>query len=200
VFGADVKPHLVHEAVRAELNALRAGTRGAKSRGLVSGGRSKPWRQKGTGRARAGSTRVSHWTGGGVAFPPTMRSFAVKVNRKALRAALRGALAAHAKEGSLALVDGSAWETPSTKNAAAMLASWGKELPLVVVVTGEDEDNVAKSFRNLDRVVVVTPGELEVAAVVWARSLLVSQAALEGVEARAGTGVKNDTAKKKESE
>jgi large subunit ribosomal protein L4 len=188
VFGADVKPHLVHEAVRAELNALRAGTRGAKSRGLVSGGRSKPWRQKGTGRARAGSTRVSHWTGGGVAFPPTMRSFAVKVNRKALRAALRGALAAHAKEGSLALVDGSAWETPSTKNAAAMLASWGKELPLVVVVTGEDEDNVAKSFRNLDRVVVVTPGELEVAAVVWARSLLVSQAALEGVEARAGNG------------
>jgi large subunit ribosomal protein L4 len=187
VFGADVKPHLVHEAVRAELNALRAGTRGAKSRGLVSGGRSKPWRQKGTGRARAGSTRAPHWTGGGLAFPPTMRSFAVKVNRKALRAALRGALAAHAKEGSLALVDGSAWETPSTKSAVGMLESWGKPLPLVLVVA-DDEDSLAKSFRNLDRVVVVTPGELEVAAVVWARSLLVSQAALEGVEARAGNG------------
>jgi large subunit ribosomal protein L4 len=190
-----VKPHLVHEAVRAELNAQRAGTRGAKSRGLVSGGRSKPWRQKGTGRARAGSTRVAHWTGGGLAFPPTMRSFAVKVNRKALRAALRGALAAHAREGTLALIDGSAWEAPSTKTAVGMLDSWGQPRPLVLVV-GDDEDILAKSFRNLDRVVVVTPGELEVAAVVWARSLLVSQAALEGVEARAGNGGR----KKEESE
>jgi large subunit ribosomal protein L4 len=187
VFGGDVKPHLVHEAVRAELNAQRAGTRGAKSRGLVSGGRSKPWRQKGTGRARAGSTRAPHWTGGGVAFPPLMRSFAVKVNKKALRAALRGALAAHAQAGSLALVDGSAWETPSTKSAVAVLDTWDKPLPLVLVV-GDDEEVLAKSFRNLDRVVVVTPGELEVAAVVWAQSLLVSQAALEGVEARAGNG------------
>ena len=182
-----MKPHLVHEAVRAELNAQRAGTRGAKSRGLVSGGRSKPWRQKGTGRARAGSTRAPHWTGGGVAFPPLMRSFAVKVNKKALRAALRGALAAHAQAGSLALVDGSAWETPSTKSAVAVLDTWDKPLPLVLVV-GDDEEILAKSFRNLDRVVVVTPGELEVAAVVWAQSLFVSQAALEGVEARAGNG------------
>jgi large subunit ribosomal protein L4 len=187
VFAAEVKPHLVHEAVRAELNAQRAGTRGAKSRGLVSGGRSKPWRQKGTGRSRAGSTRVAHWTGGGLAFPPTMRSFAVKVNRKALRAALRGALADHAQAGTLGVVDGSVWDAPSTKNAAALVGAWGKELPLVLVA-GEDEPNLAKSFRNLDRVVVVTPGELEVAAVVWARSLLVSQAALESVEARAGNG------------
>jgi len=87
VFAAEVKPHLVHEAVRAEMNAARAGTRGAKSRGLVAGGRSKPWRQKGTGRARAGTTRAPHWTGGGAAFPPVMRSFEVKVNRKARRAA-----------------------------------------------------------------------------------------------------------------
>jgi large subunit ribosomal protein L4 len=199
VFAAEVKPHLVHEAVRAELNAQRAGTRGAKSRGLVSGGRSKPWRQKGTGRARAGSTRVSHWTGGGLAFPPTMRSFAVKVNRKALRAALRGALAAHAQEGSLALVDGSAWETPSTQSAAAVLETWGKPLPLLLVVA-DDEDILAKSFRNLDRVVVVTAGELEVAAVVWARSLLVSQAALEGVEARAGNGSGNKDRTEEEEE
>ncbi|HEY2939469.1 MAG TPA: 50S ribosomal protein L4, partial [Gaiellaceae bacterium] len=75
IFGAEVKQHLVHETVRAELNAARAGTRGGKSRGLVAGGRSKPWRQKGTGRARAGSTRAPHWTGGGMAFPPGMRSF-----------------------------------------------------------------------------------------------------------------------------
>src|SRR5262249_44457761 len=143
VFAAEVKPHLVHEAVRAELNAQRAGTRGAKSRGLVSGGRSKPWRQKGTGRARAGSTRAAPWTGGGLAFPPTMRSFAVKVNKKALRAALRGALADHAKAGTLGIVDGSGWDTPSTKNAAELLGAWGKELPLVVV-TGEEEADLAK--------------------------------------------------------
>jgi large subunit ribosomal protein L4 len=185
VFAAEVKPHLVHEAVRAELNARRAGTRGAKSRGLVSGGRSKPWRQKGTGRARAGSTRAPQWTGGGLAFPPSMRSFAVKVNRKASRAALRAALSVHAKEGSLALVDGSAWEQPSTRTAVALVDAWGKERPLVVV-TGDDEANLAKSFRNLERVAVVSPGELEVAAVVWARSLLVSQGALQALEARAG--------------
>src|SRR5262245_57325853 len=100
VFGAEVKEHLVHETVRAELNTRRAGTRGAKSRGLVSGGRSKPWRQKGTGRARIGTTRAPHWTGGGVAFPPAMRSFEGKVNSKARRAALRGALAAPRQEGS----------------------------------------------------------------------------------------------------
>ena len=195
-----MKPQLVHEAVRAELNAQRAGTRGAKSRGLVSGGRSKPWRQKGTGRARAGSTRAPHWTGGGVAFPPQMRSFAVKMNKKALRAALRGALAEHARAGTLGVVDASGWDAPSTKNAVTMLGAWGKELPLVVV-TGEDEATLAKSFRNLDRVVVVTPGELEVAAVVWARSLLVSQAAIEGVEARAGNGpIKSDGAKKEDAE
>src|SRR5204863_3686740 len=95
VFGVELKPHLVHEAVRAELNAQRAGTRGAKSRGLVSGGRAKPWRQKGTGRARAGTTRAVQFTGGGMAFPPMMRSFEVKVNKKVRRAALRAALSSH---------------------------------------------------------------------------------------------------------
>ena len=186
MFGVDVKPHLVHETVRAELNARRAGTRGAKSRGLVSGGRSKPWRQKGTGRARAGTTRAPHWTGGGVAFPPTMRRFEVKVNRKARRAALRGALSAHAAGRHARRSSTAAFEAPSTK-AAARSRGWGKERPLVVVCV-EDEENLAKSFRNLEKVVVVAPAELEVAAVVWARSLLVSQAALDGALARAGAG------------
>jgi large subunit ribosomal protein L4 len=175
----------VHEVVRAELNAQRAGTRGAKSRGLVSGGRSKPWRQKGTGRARAGTTRAPHWTGGGVAFPPVMRSFGVKVNRKVSRAALRAALAAHAGAGSLGIVDGSAWTDLSTKSAARFVAAWGGQVPLLLVV-GDDEHAIAKSFRNLDRVVVVTAAEVEVSAIVWARSLLVSQGALAALEARAG--------------
>jgi large subunit ribosomal protein L4 len=184
IFGAELKPHLVHETVRAELNARRAGTRGAKSRGLVAGGRSKPFRQKGTGRARQGTTRAPQFEGGGVAFPPGMRSFDVKVNRKARRAALRGALSEHARRGSLGLLDGSKLSAPSTKQAAALLAAWGKAVPLVVVAA-EDEEYVHKSFRNLERVVVTVPSELEVATVVWARSLLVTEAALPDVQGRA---------------
>ena len=126
--------------MRAELNAHRAGTRGAKSRGLVAGGRAKPWRQKGTGRARAGTIRAPQFTGGGVAFPPTMRSFEVKVNRKARRAALRGALSDHAAHGTLGLLDAGAFDAPSTKQAAGCSRAWGKDLPLVVVAT-EDEEN-----------------------------------------------------------
>ncbi len=155
IFGAEVKPHVVHETVRAEMNAHRAGTRSAKSRGRVAGGRSKPWRQKGTGRARAGTTRAPHWTGGGVAFPPTPRDFAIKVNRKARRSALRGALTQHASGGTFGVLDGSGFSEPSTRRAAELLGAWGKELPLVVVAN--DEENVAKSFRNLEKVVVVDP-------------------------------------------
>jgi large subunit ribosomal protein L4 len=183
VFGADVKPHLVHETVRAEMNASRAGTRAVKSRGLVAGGRSKPWRQKGTGRARAGTIRAPQFTGGGAAFAPRT-VFDVKVNRKERRAAFRSALTAHVQGGTLGIVDGSKFESPSTKAAAGLLDAWGKQLPVVVVATDEEE-SLAKSFRNLDRVVVTTPGELEVAAVVWARTLLVSETALPLVQRRA---------------
>jgi large subunit ribosomal protein L4 len=185
VFGADVKPHLVHEAVRADLNARRAGTRGAKSRGLVAGGRAKPWRQKGTGRARAGTTRAPQFTGGGMAFPPGMRSFEVKVNRKARQAAFRAALSEHASRGSLAFIDGASFAEPSTKAARALLSAWGQATPLLVVAA-EAEEALIKSFRNLERVLVTVPAELEVADLVWARSLLVSQAARPLVEARAG--------------
>ena len=184
IFGAVVKPHLLHETVRAELNARRAGTRGAKTRGLVSGGRAKPWRQKGTGRARQGTTRAPQFTGGGVVFAPGMRSFDVKVNRKARRAALRGALSHHAGNGTIGIVDGSSFETPSTKQAKALVDGWGKALPLVIVAN-EDEVGLIKSFRNLERVLVTVPAELEVASVVWARALLVSEAALPLVEERA---------------
>jgi large subunit ribosomal protein L4 len=191
VFGAEVKPHLVHEAVRAEQNAARAGTRGAKSRGMVSGGRSKPWRQKGTGRARIGTTRAPHWTGGGVAFPPQMRSFELKVNRKEKRAALRAALSAHASEGTLALFDAGSFDTPSTRAAVELIGAWEKEFPLVVVLAA-DEEVAHKSFRNLAGTAVTTPEELEVSAIVWARSLLVSEAALPVVEARAGKAKKGE--------
>ncbi len=104
VFAADVKPHLVHEVVRAEQNLLRAGTAATKSRGLVSGGRSKPWRQKGTGRARQGTIRAPQFTGGGHTFAKVPRTFVQKVNRKAARAALRAALASHSTAGTIAVV------------------------------------------------------------------------------------------------
>jgi len=185
IFGAEARPHLVHEAVRAEMAAARAGTRGAKSRGLVAGGRAKPWRQKGTGRARQGTTRAPQWVGGGVAFPPTMRDFSFKVNRKERRAAMRTALSAHASEGTLAVFDGEAFDTPSTKAGASFLAAFGKELPVVIVATDEEEAAI-KSFRNLARVAITAPEDLEVSAVVWARTLLVSEKALPVVEGRAG--------------
>ena len=181
VFAADVKPHLIHETVRAEAAAARSGTQSTKSRGLVAGGRSKPWRQKGTGRARAGTTRAPQWTGGGVAFAPQPRSYRVKVNRKVRRSALRGALSDLAGRSALAVVDTSAFAEPSTRAAADLVGGWGKELPLVVIVQPEEEA-VAKSFRNLDRVLVLEPAELEVGALVWARSVIATEAALERVK------------------
>jgi large subunit ribosomal protein L4 len=182
VFAAEVKPHLVHEAVRAELNSQRAGTAATKSRGLVSGGRSKPWRQKGTGRARQGTIRAPQFSGGGHAFAKTPRTFVQKVNRKAVKAALRSALASHVQGGSFAVVG--EFDAPSTKAADAFVKAAGLNMPLVLVANDEDV-NLVKSFRNLDRVAVVAPSDLEIAAVVWARSLLVSEGALEAVEGRA---------------
>jgi len=184
VFAAEVKPHLVHEAVRAEQNAQRAGTAATKSRGLVSGGRAKPWRQKGTGRARQGTTRAPQFAGGGHTFAKVPRTFIQKVNRKAQRSALRSALASHAQEGTLAIISADQFAAPSTKAAKALVDAWGKQTPTVVVALHEEE-NIAKSFRNLERVAVVAPGELEVAAVVWARSLVVSEAALPLVTGKA---------------
>jgi large subunit ribosomal protein L4 len=192
VFAVELKPHLVHETVRAELNAARAGTKGTKSRGLVAGGRSKPWRQKGTGRARAGTSRAPHWTGGGVAFAPGMRSFEVKVNRKARRNALKGVLSDHAANGTLAILDGSGFDAPSTRQAAELLAGWG-ERPTLVVVT-EGEELLVKSFRNLDKVLVTVPSELEVASLVWARSVVISEVALPLVLGRAGVTAEEDSA------
>jgi large subunit ribosomal protein L4 len=183
IFAAEIKPHLVHETVRAELNAQRAGTSATKSRGLVSGGRQKPWRQKGTGRARQGTIRAPQFEGGGHAFAKSPRSFTQKVNRKAYRSALRSALASHAQENTLAVVDAGQFDAPSTKAARALVEAWGVQTPLVVVALAEEE-SLWKSFRNLERIAVVAPSELEVSAVVWARSLLVTEGALPLVEGR----------------
>src|SRR5437763_176084 len=178
-FGQERNDALVHEVVKSELAARRQGTSSSKTRGLVSGGRSKPWRQKGTGRARAGSTRASQWTGGGVVFGPQPRNHTGKVNRKARLKALRTALSAHAGAGSLHAVDGGSFDEPKTSKAAELFA--GLQAPVWVVVA-PDEVNLAKSVRNLDRVFVANVGELDVADVVMARTLVVSKAALAALE------------------
>ena len=184
-FEASFNMPLVHETVRAELNARRHGTASTKTRGQVSGGSAKPWRQKGTGRARAGSSRSPVWTGGGVVFGPTPRHYTVKVNRKARRAALRSVLSLHAQRESLAVFDGSGFDEPSTRRAAELLNDWGASSPILVLLTAE-EAAAGKSFRNLSRVEAMPVQDAGVADVVGAASLLVSQAALESLVALAG--------------
>ena len=184
-FGAAFNGPLVHESVRAELAAKRQGTSSTKTRGEVRGGGAKPWRQKGTGRARAGSSRSPVWTGGGTVFGPKPRHYTFKVNRKEKRAAFRSALSIHAERGSIAVFDVKAFDTPSTKAAAKLLSDWGAKGSLLVVL-GEAEEQAALSFRNLAPVRAVIPTtNVGVADLVGAANVLVSAAALEELTARA---------------
>jgi large subunit ribosomal protein L4 len=184
-FGAEFNEGLVHESVRAELAARRQGTHATKTRGLVSGGGAKPWRQKGTGRARAGSSRSPVWTGGGTVFGPSPRSYTFKVNRKERRAALRSALSVHARRGSLAVFDPQALVTePKTKRAAELLAGWEHANPALVVLTDE-QAQAALAFRNLERVSVLPADGVGVADVIGAGGMLCSQEALDALAARA---------------
>jgi large subunit ribosomal protein L4 len=178
VFGARWNEGLVHESVRAELNARRQGTASTKTRGQVRGGGAKPWRQKGTGRARAGSIRSPLWAGGGITFGPSPRHYTVKVNRKERRAALRSALSLHAGRDSLALVDAGAFDAPSSQQAAEGLEGWREPQPALVVV-GPDEDNLQRSFRNLRQVRVLRVDEVGVTDLVGAAWLVLSDVAAE---------------------
>jgi large subunit ribosomal protein L4 len=189
-FGARFNGPLVHESVRAELAAKRQGTSSTKTRGEVRGGGAKPWRQKGTGRARAGSSRSPIWTGGGVVFGPQPRHYTFKVNRKERRAALRSALSIHAERESLAVFDATkGFDTPSTKAAAKLLGDWlGAGHGSVLVVLEDAESQVALSFRNLARASVLPATNLGVADVVGASALLLSQAAADAITDRAKGG------------
>src|SRR5919112_6691236 len=138
LFAEPFHQSLVHEAARADLNARRRGTASTLTRGEVSFTTAKAWRQKGTGRARAGSLGVPNRFGGGVAFGPKPRHYNVKVNRKARRKAMRAALSVHAERGSVAVLDPSTYEEPSTKTAAQALAKWGAKGSLLVIVTAEE--------------------------------------------------------------
>ena len=187
VFAAEVKPHLVHEAVRAELNAQRAGTFATKSRGLVSGGRSKPWRQKGTGRARAGTIRAGQFTGGGHIFAKVPRSFELKVNRKAARAGVP--LGARRPRPGAAR---SRCSTRSSLRRALDQACRRPDRRRGARRADRRRPHRGRGRRRRSRSATSSaspssrPPSSRSAAVVWARSLLVSQAALPLVEKRAG--------------
>ena len=182
-FGARFNGPLVHESVRAELNARRQGTSSTKTRGNVRGGGAKPWRQKGTGRARAGSSRSPIWTGGGTVFGPSPRHYTFKVNRKERRAALRSALSVHADRGSIAVLDPAGFDTPSTKKAAGLLGDLlGGSILLILT---EDQANVSLSFRNLDRVSVLPVSHVGIADLITAASVVATQEALDQLSARA---------------
>jgi large subunit ribosomal protein L4 len=184
VFGAAFNGPLVHEVVTAELAARRRGTHSTRNRALSRGGGAKPWRQKGTGRARQGSIRAPQFAGGGVVFGPTPRSYTVKVNRKARRAALRCALSMHAGRNSIFGLDSAAFETPSTKQAAELLAD-RRGGSVLLVLSGPDEAAAFKSFRNLAGVTVLAAADCGVADLIGAASVVFSQDALESVTDRA---------------
>ncbi|MEX2195338.1 MAG: 50S ribosomal protein L4 [Thermoleophilaceae bacterium] len=178
VFGERFHMSLVHEAATAELNARRQGSSSTKTRGEVAMTGAKAWRQKGTGRARAGALSTPQRTGGGVAFGPKPRHYTVKVNRKARRRALRAALSVHADRGSLAVVDPAGFDAPSTKAAAEALSGFSEGRALVVLA-GEGEDNAFKSFRNLSGVSIAAAADVGVADIIGASRLVLSPAALE---------------------
>jgi large subunit ribosomal protein L4 len=160
------------------------GTHSSLTRGEVSMTTAKAWRQKGTGRARAGALSVPHRYGGGAAFGPKPRRYTVKVNRKARRKALRAALSVHADRDSVAVLDGSSFSEPATKQAADVLKKWGADRPILIVI-GSDEESVAKSFRNIEGVSVALGDAAGVADVIGASSLVLTQAALEQIKGRA---------------
>jgi large subunit ribosomal protein L4 len=184
IFSEPFHEALVHEAARADLNSRRRGTHSSLTRGEVSMTTAKAWRQKGTGRARAGALSVPHRYGGGAAFGPKPRHYTVKVNRKARRKALRAALTVHAERGSVAVLDGSTFSEPATKQAATALSKWGADSPTLIVV-GSEEEAVAKSFRNIPGANVALASAAGVADVVGASSMVLTEAALEELKGRA---------------
>jgi large subunit ribosomal protein L4 len=185
IFAEPFHQSLVHEAARADLNARRRGTASTLTRGEVAFTTAKAWRQKGTGRARVGTLGVPNRFGGGVAFGPKPRKYTVKVNRKARRRAMRSALSVHAERDSVAVLDASTFETPSTKSAAQALAKWGAKNPILLLLTAE-EIGAMKSFRNLPRTHVLEVGAAGVADVIGAAAVVISETALESLKERLG--------------
>ncbi len=181
VFGIEPNQHVVHQVVRSQMAARRAGTHDTKTRAEVSGGGRKPWRQKGTGRARAGTTRAGQWKGGGAIFGPHPRSYAFKVPNKMVKLAMRSVLSAKAADGDLVILDDLGMTEPSTKRAAAMLAKLELTGRTTVVVANGDVAAV-KSLRNIPTVRVITASEANTYDLVDNANLVMTRPALEWLE------------------
>ncbi len=161
IFGIEPNVAVMHQVVNAQLAAKRSGTHSTKTRAEVRGGGAKPWKQKGTGRARAGSSRIPHWRGGGIALGPKPRDYSQRTPKKMKRLALRSALSDRAQSNSVYVVDAWEFETPSTKAAKTALEAIGAEGKVLIVTNAEDA-NTEKSFRNLSNVKVLSSDQLNV--------------------------------------
>ena len=181
VFGIEPHTFAMHQVVRSQLAGRRAGTHSTKTRGEVRGGGRKPYRQKGTGRARAGTIRAAQWKGGGVVFGPSPRSYGFKVPSKVVKLAMRSALSAKTSEGVLHVIEGFGFDEPSTKRAAEVLANMGIEGRVTVVVANDDV-NALLSLRNLPKVRVITASEANTYDLVDNTAVLFTQPALTWLE------------------
>ena len=179
IFGVQPNVPLMHQVVTAQLAAARSGTQSTLTRAEVRGGGAKPWRQKGTGRARQGSTRSPQWAGGGVALGPKPRSYKQKTPKKMIKAALRCALSDRAREDRVAVVEAWDWALPKTKLAAAALDALGFDGKVLLVV-GEEDETAFKAFRNLPQVHIQVQGELNAYDILCCDWVVFTRAALPG--------------------
>lgn len=181
VFGIEPNVPVMHQVVRMQRASWRAGTHQTKTRGQVSGGGKKPWRQKGTGRARQGTIRAPHWRGGGVVFGPHPRSYAFKVNKKEIKLAIRSALSAKLAEGQLVVVDKLDFDKPSTKEAIAILKALNIEGRVTLVIDDEDV-NTFLSFRNIPTVDIVPVSDANTYELLDNKYLIFTEDALRTLE------------------
>ena len=181
VYGIEPNIHVMHHIVKCQMASWRQGTQSAKGRSEVSGGGKKPWRQKGTGRARQGSIRAAQWRHGGVVFAPKPRSYAKRMNNKEVKLAMRSALSAKLADGELVLVDDYGFEKPSTKQAAEVLKNLGLEGRVTIIVPDEDV-NTFLSFRNLSKVRAIGVSELNTLDFIDNKALVLTEAALTRIE------------------
>lgn len=181
VFEIEPNVHVMHEVVRSQRAARRQGTHDTLTRGQVRGGGKKPWRQKGTGRARQGTIRAPQWAGGGTVFGPHPRSYAFKVPAKVVKLAMRSALSAKLADGEIVVVDQLSFEKPSTKHAAEVLKNLGLEGRVTIIVPDGDV-NTFLSFRNLSKVRVIGVSELNTLDFIDNKALVLTDAALTRIE------------------
>ena len=179
VFGVEVNEHLVHMAVVAQIANKRQGTQSARTRAEVSGGGKKPWRQKGTGHARQGSTRAPQWTGGGIVFAPKPRDYTIKLNKKEKRLALKSALTSRVNEGKFIVVDQIAMDEIKTKNFKAMLDALNVNKALVVL--DSNDQTVVKSARNIENVKTALTNTINVYDILKYNTVVTTKAAVETI-------------------